>query len=144
MSIQQPPIIEVLVQDDGKASLPWAIFFNQMYSGDLGTAWTPSFTSLTEVGGSASITGRYYQITQGLAFFRIDVDPVTNTSSTAGTTYVNNLPLTISANGVCAAVSGTSGGSLGIVSLADERIYVPSWTSVTDTVTILGLVEAVS
>jgi hypothetical protein len=142
MTTQQPPIIEALTEEDGKARLPWTLFFNQMYQGDLGDVWNPDFTSLTEVGGDATINGRYYQITKGLAFFRIDVIPATNTSATAGTTYIDNFPLQINANGVCMSVSGNLGGSLGIVSADDSRIYAPTWTTVTDTVTILGIVEA--
>lgn len=142
MTTNPPPIIDILTEDNGKARLPWILFFNQMYQGDLGTAWTPTFQNLTEVGGDATIVGRYYQITKGLAYFRIDVTPVTNTSAVAGTTYVDNFPLAASANGVCASVSGTGGGALGIVRASDSRIYVPAWTTVTDTVTILGMVEA--
>jgi hypothetical protein len=142
MTTSQPPIIEPVIEQDGKARLPWILFFNQTYQGDLGTAWTPNFVDLTEVGGDATITGRYYQITKGLAFFRIDIDPATNTSAVAGTTYVDNLPLQVNANGVCASVSGTSGGALGVVRSSDGRIYVPAWTTVTDVVTILGIVEA--
>lgn len=142
MTTNQPPIIEPVVGQDAKANLPWILFFNQMYQGDLGTAWTPNFVNLTEVGGDATIEGRYYQITKGLAFFRIDVTPVTNTSAVAGTTYVDNLPLTVNKNGVCASVSGNLGGALGIVRESDGRIYVPTWTTVAAKVTVLGLVEA--
>lgn len=141
MTTQQPPIIEPLAEEDGKARLPWVLFYQSMYNGDLGDAWTPTFQNLTET-GTATITGRTYQITKGLLFFRIDVTPDTDTSATAGTTYVDNLPFQVNANGFCASVSGDLGGSLGIVRSSDGRIYVPSWTTVTDVVTVLGIVEA--
>lgn len=142
MTTNRPPIIGELIDQTGKASLPWIQFFNQMYDGDLGTDWTPNFENLTEVGGDATIEGRYYQVTKGLAFFRVDVTPVTNTSATAGTTYIDNFPLEVNANGFCLSVSGNLGGSLGIVRSSDGRIYVPTWTTVTNVVTILGMVEA--
>lgn len=141
MTTQQPPIIEPLAEEDGKARLPWVLFYQSMYNGDLGDAWTPNFENLTET-GTATITGRTYQITKGLLFFRIDVDPATDTSATAGTTYVDNLPFQVNANGFCASVSGNLGGSLGMVRSSDGRIYVPGWTTVTDVVTVLGIVEA--
>lgn len=142
MTTNQPPIMDNLIEENGKAKMPWILFFNQMYEGDLGDTWEPEFISLTQVGGDATISGRYYQITKGLAFFRVDITPVTNTSATAGTTYIDNFPLQVNANGVCASVSGNTGGALGIVRVSDGRIYVPSWTTVTDVVTVLGIVEA--
>lgn len=142
MTTSQPPIIEPVVDDENKANLSWVLFFNQMYQGDLGKAWTPNFVSLTQVGGDAVIEGRYYQITKGLAFFRIDVIPATNTSATAGTTYVDNLPLQVNKNGVCFSVSGNLGGSLGSVNELNGRIYVPAWNAVTQKVSVLGIVEA--
>lgn len=142
MTTNRPPIIGELIDQTGKASLPWIQFFNQMYDGDLGTDWTPNFENLTEVGGDATIEGRYYQVTKGLAFFRVNVTPVTSTSATAGTTYIDNFPLEVNSNGFCLSVSGNLGGSLGIVRSSDGRIYVPTWTTVTNVVTVLGMVEA--
>lgn len=142
MTTQQPPIIEPLIENDGKARLPWVLFFDSMFKGDLGDEWTPEFQNLTEVGGSATIAGRVYQITKGLVFFRVDITPATNTSSTAGTTFIDNLPYQIDANGVCASVSGVLGGSLGIAKASDGRIYTPAWTTVTELVTVVGIVEA--
>ena len=142
MTIDPPPIVDNVVKDDKKVSLPWALFFQQLQIGDLGTVWTPTFQSLTEVGGAATIAGRFYQINANLVFFRIDITPVTNTSAVAGTTYCDNFPPQVNANGVCLSVSGNLGGAIGVVRSSDGRIYVPAWTTVTNTVTILGMVEA--
>lgn len=142
MTIKPPPLYEKMTEGNGKPTVPWALFFNELFIGDQGKAWTPEFTNLTEVGGDATITGRIYRLSSALVFFRIDVDPETNTSAVAGSTYVEGLPVAATANGVCLSVSGNSGGALGIVRESDSRIYVPDWTTVTDKVTVLGIVEA--
>ena len=141
MSNLPPPIQDALTDEQQALTMPWILFFNQMFTGDYGTSWTPTFTSLTEV-GTPTITGRYYQLSQSLCYFNATITPATSTSATAGTTYINNFPLTASANGVCFAVSGNLGGNAGMVSVTDNGIYVPSWTTVTVPLTIIGIVEA--
>lgn len=136
------PIIEPLAEQDGKARLPWILFFNQLQAGDLGTAWTPNFINLGNTGGAPAISGRYYQISKVLTYFRIDIDAVGDTTSTAGSTYIDNFPLKALANGVCAVVAGNLGGSLGIIR-ADNIIYPPSWLNVAGRVTVIGIGEAV-
>lgn len=142
MSTEPPPIRENLTEENGAITMPWILYFNQTFNGDGGTPWTPTFESLTEVGGSATITGRYYQISKYLTYFNILVDPVTNTSATAGTTYVDNFPLTSFSNGICGTVSNKLGGGLGMVEASSNRIYVPGWTTLTTPVNIIGIVEA--
>lgn len=142
MSTVPAPITQPVIDDNGLPTLPWLLFFNQTFEGDAGEAWTPTFQGLTEVGGSASITGRYYRISQYLVYFRIDIDPATNTSATAGTTYIDNFPLDITDNGMCTVVTNTTGGGIGIANAATNRIYVPAWTNVTTLTTVLGIAEA--
>lgn len=135
------PLFDPVVDESGKAQLSWVLFFNSLYEGDVGTEWVPTFTSLTQAGGSATISAKYYRIGRRLAFFRVQITPVTSTSSVMGTTYIDNFPPSPVADGVCFSVAGTSGGSLGIVSAGSNRIYLPTWTAVTVPVTILGFVE---
>lgn len=142
MTIEPPPTRNPLADDDGVLTMPWLVYFNQLQNGDAGTSWTPTFVSLTEVGGSATITGRYYKISQYICYFNILVTPVTNTSATAGTTYVDNFPLEAFNNGICASASANLGGGLGMVNAANNRIYVPGWTTVTTPINIIGIVEA--
>ncbi len=139
--MQEPPTRNPLTEEDGVLTMPWLLFFNQLFNGDAGADWTPEFTSLTSVGVPA-VTGRYYQISKYLCYFNILVTPGTNTSATAGTTYVNNFPLTASGNGVCMTVSNNLGGGLGMIVSSNNRIYVPGWTTVTTPINILGIVEA--
>lgn len=141
MSTQEPPIRNPLTEQQGELTLPWVLFFNQVYNGDSGTSWTPTFTNLT-ISGAPTITGRYYQISQSLCYFNILISPATNTSSTAGTTYVDNFPLQASANGFCLVVGNNLGGSIGEVVSANNRIYTPSWTTVTTPINVIGIVEA--
>jgi hypothetical protein len=139
-SIQPPPIINPVIDESGIATLPWILFFGQIFSGDTGTSWTPSFTNLTTV-GTPTITGRYYKI-GSLVYFSITITPSTSTSSTAGSTYVNNFPLDVITDGACFAVSGLVGGPVGMVEASTNRIYVPDWSAVTVPLTVIGLVEA--
>lgn len=142
MSINtDPPIYSPVVDSDQKMVIPWVLFLNQIAKGDAGSTWTPTFTSLAST-GTPVLTGVYYKISAKLTYFRIVVTPATDTSSTFGTTYVNNFPLSIKADGACSAVSGTSGSAVGVVNASNNRIYVPGWTSITVPVTITGTIEA--
>lgn len=135
------PIYNAVVEKDGIATLPWILFFNGLFNGDSGTSWTPTFTSLTVVGAAPTITGKYYK--HGAQYyFEIRIVPGTNTSSTAGTTYVNNFPLDITADGSCSAVSGLLGGGNGMCENTTNRIYPPAWSAVTVPLTIVGWVTA--
>lgn len=136
-----PPIYELLAEKDGKATLPWILFFNKIFTGDSGVDWTPTFTSLTQT-GVPTITGRVYKLSDAISFFRVRIVPATDTSSVAGTTYINNMPVTATADGICFAVSGLVGTTAGMYDSATNRVYVPAWTAVTVPLTIIGIVEA--
>lgn len=139
-SVQPPPNYEILMNAEGKPSLPWTLFFNQIYNGDAGTVWTPTFQNLGST-GTPTITGRYYRLSDYFAFFNITITPATDTTSTAGTTYCDNFPLTPTAAGFCVGVGGALGLGTGIVQ-TDGDIYPPAWSAATVPVTILGFVEA--
>jgi len=137
----QPPIQHPVTDEGNRATMPWALFFNFLFSGDIGTSWTPIFENLA-VTGTPVYEGRYILLTSNLAFFRINVNPNGgNSTSTAGSTAINNFPLPFSQNGICFAVSGYTGSNAGMVDAATRKIFVPSWTSVSVGLTIIGLVE---
>lgn len=140
-AIKSPPIYEPLAEENGKARLPWILYFNSLFNGDTGTSWTPTFTSLTQT-GVPTITGKLYRIGRSLAYFSVRIVPATDTTSIAGTTYINNFPLTMTADGACLAVSGLLGSSAGMCDSATNRIYVPPWVSVTVPLSVVGMVEA--
>lgn len=141
MSVQPPPIYQAMVGPDGKVTLPWILFFSQEFSGDSGTAWTPTFSGLTET-GTPTFTGFIYKISSSLVYFRATITPATNTSSVAGTTYISNFPLTIKNDGACFAVANNTGDNAGMAASATQRIYTPVWTTVSSPVTITGILEA--
>ena len=141
MTLAPPPTRNPLTENQGELTMPWLLFFNNIYNGDAGTTWTPTFTSLT-VSGTPTLSGRFYRISQYLCYFNILVTPATNTSAVAGTTYVDNFPLTMASNGICATASNNLGGGLGMAVAANNRIYVPTWTTVTTPISIIGIVEA--
>lgn len=146
-TIKAPPIYEPLFeasppgqQEEPIAALPWILFFNSLFIGDAGTAWNPLFSNLTEV-GVPTITGVYYQLGK-ICYFRVKIVPATSTSSTAGTTFINNFPLTMKGDGANIAVSGLLGSNPGMCDQASNNIYVPSWSAVTVPLSIVGFVEA--
>lgn len=138
--ITPPPVYAEMVGDDAKVNLQWLLFFNQLYSGDTGTSWTPTFTNLT-ISGTPTITGKYFKI-GALTYFWVRIVPATSTTSTAGTTYIDNFPLSVVSDGACLAVSGLLGGSAGQIEAGTNRIYVPAWLAVTVPLTVVGLCEA--
>lgn len=140
MTTSPAPITQSIVDEDGLPTLPWTIFFNQRYEGDSGTSWTPEFVSLT--GNLSSLTGTYYQISQHLTLFTINIEPDGNTSTTSGTTYIEGFPLTFNNDGFNTVVSGTAGGAIGMNVASTGRIYPPAWTNVSLPLTIIGIAEA--
>lgn len=141
MTLEAPPLRYNMTDDGGNIELPWLSFFNQTYNGDAGNAWTPNFVSLGTT-GTPTITGRYYRLSRFVLYFNILITPGTNTSSTAGTTYCDNLPIVPYNNGVCMSASNNLGGALGMVNASNNRIYTPGWTNVTTPVNVIGIVEA--
>lgn len=142
MSTNPPPTRNPLTEGKGELTMPWLLFFNQLFNGDAGSTWSsPTFVNLTQV-GTPTITGRYYQISKYLCYFNVLLTPGTNTSAVAGTTYIDNFPLTVNSNGFCLTISNNLGGGLGMVSAANNRVYVPAWTTVTTPINIIGIVEA--
>lgn len=143
MTLEPPPIIQPIAEGRSEmADFRWILFFNQMFEGDAGTDWTPTFVSLGST-GTPTITGRYYRIGQNLVYFRIKIVPATNTTSTSATTYCDNFPLNFVADGVCLAGTGSGAvQAIGGVRAADKRIYPPAWSAATETITIVGFGEA--
>lgn len=143
MSTVKPfPTYSPMVDEDGKATIPALLFFDQVFRGDSGADWTPTATNLTVVGAAPTITGRVYQLSRAVAVFMINIIPGTSTTSTAGSTYFSGFPLTMNGDGFCTAVSGLLGTNGGMADRATNRIYPPAWSAVTVSLTIIGLVEA--
>lgn len=140
MTVTPAPITQPLVDENALPTLPWALFFNQTFQGDRGNSWNANFVDLT--GTTSSASGRFYRISQSLVYFVINVVPDGSTSAVAGTTYIDNFPLTFNNDGFNTIVSGTAGGAIGVNKSSNNRIYVPAWTTVSDPITIIGLVEA--
>lgn len=142
MSSSPPPLDQQITGQNNETVPQWLLWFDSVYRGDAGTEWTPTFSGLTEVGGSATITGRYFRLSRYLMYFSIVISPATNTSAVAGTTYCDNFPIDVVGDGVCFAVTGNVGGNAGQVVSSNDRIYVPGWTTITTDLTIVGICEA--
>lgn len=136
------PYIDSPVLDGNVFSLYWKKWFSSLWEGDVGKQWTPTYTSLTE-SGTATHTGTYYRLSKRLYYFRVLITPATNTSSTAGTTFLNNFPLTINANGSFLAINNTTKTRIDAGAIiAGSGFYPPSWTTITAPITLCGMVEA--
>lgn len=138
--LKAPPAYDLIAETTGKASRAWLEFFDNVFRGDQGQAWTPTFTGLTTV-GTPTITGSVYQW-GALVKWWVKIVPGTNTSSTSGTTYINNFPLRISVDDFCVATTNAPSAVLGMVEAATNRIYVPSWSLITSSITITGTAVA--
>lgn len=138
--LSPPPLNDPIMNDEGTINPSWALFFDQLYRGDRGVDWLPQFVGLTTV-GAPTITGRYYRLSERIAYFSIHIVPGTSTTSTAGTTYISNFPLRFIQNGACNAVSGLLGSSAGMIDANTNRIYPPGWNAVTVPLTIVGIAE---
>lgn len=143
-TVQPPPVKDVLIDESLKPSISWLIYFNSLYEGDIGTDWSPTFVSLG-TSGTPTITGKYILVGRRLCYFIVRIVPGTTTTSTSGTTYIDNFPLTFASDGLCAAVQ-TSGGissAIGAIQAANNRIYTPGWTALAFPVTVVGFTEVV-
>lgn len=134
-----PPVSEELVDADKKPTLLWLSFFESLSTGDFGKEWTPSFQGLTEV-GAATFSGVYYQLSNRLVYFRMTITPATSTTAVLGTTYCDNFPLEIAANGACTTISSFTASVSGI-SASEGRIYTAAWSAITSPLTMTGIVE---
>lgn len=93
------------------------------------SAFTPSRTGWTDVGGAPTVTGRYCRV-GNIVFFQVKIVPVTTIATVAGTSYVA-LPVTAGASGICGhggMVNLTTLIAIGacVVDVANSRVYVPA------------------
>lgn len=141
--IKPPPLYEPVIDQSGVATIPWTLFFNSIFTGDTGTAWTPTANNLTTT-GAATITGVYYKLSQNLVYYKITITPGTDTSAVAGTTYFSNFPLAMRGDSFVLGVAAASnvGVGLGVSSSGSGRIYTPAWTGATVPITLIGIMEA--
>jgi len=138
MSSQESPIADAMVDDERKCRPSWVQYFSGFQNGDVGTSFTPTFTSLTVV-GTPTISGVYYQ-NMGLTYFAVKIVPATSTSSVLGTTTFP-VPFKVSADTTCSVVTGTS-SSLGVINASSKTVYCPTWTAITTPITITGYVKS--
>jgi hypothetical protein len=141
MSLAIPPLYDKIIDSDDKANLNWTIFFQGLSNGDSGADWSPTFVNLG-VSGTPEISGRYYQISKYLTYFSVFINPNGgNTTSTAGSTYIDNFPLPFGGDGIVFALSGNLGDGPGHIVASSNRIYVPSWSAVSIGLTLIGICE---
>ena len=101
--------------------------------------WTPQITGLT---GSATITDAHYIKFRKTIHFSLSLNPIGATSSTSGTTYISALPRQSIACGECHVFNITSRAIIGhgFIDKNSDKIYLPSWSSISDNLSISGFV----
>jgi hypothetical protein len=119
------------------------IFFQQLFTGDQGQTWTPTFSGLTYTGGAPTLTGNYYQISSRVCKFNIVIVPsLGNSTSMAAAGYVSNFPLTIALDDACFVCTNAPSLASGVCDSSNNRILLPTWTTITSKITITGTVIA--
>ena len=138
--ITEPPFFAPVVDAKRIASLPWTLFFNRLFTGDTGSQFTPNIVDLT---GTFEAAGTFYRLSGKITYFRVNITPDGNTTSTSGDTFIDNFPQEFSADGVCFSSFPTAGvgGALGSVSAQANRIFLPAWQDVSVPIVINGWVE---
>lgn len=130
------PASHKMTDENAKCDMKWLLFFQTLLNGDVGTAFSPEFVGLAST-GTPTITGVYYQ-NAGFIDFYVRITPVTDTSSTAGTTY---FVLPFQPTSDCVAFTTTEYNSaLGAIQASTRRVYPPSWDNITTPITISGRV----
>ena len=103
-------------------------------------SWTPNIIGLTVV-GTPTYTGKF-SIAGRIATIQISVSATTSTTSSAGTSQCNNLP--IYGSSPSSALTSNSGAQGYISSLIDapiKKLYFPSWAASAFTFYIWGSYE---
>ena len=119
--------------------------FMREIRGDRGASavatWTPTWTGLTVV-GTPTYAGRYTRIGQ-LVFFTVEITAggANTTASTAGTTFVNNLPLAAAFFNACVARDMSIGTSLGVGGVNAANVSTPTWGATNSKIIVSGWYE---
>ena len=104
--------------------------------------WVPAFTGLATTGAAPTITGYYTKIGR-LVHFKVVISTTGTTASTAGNTWINNLPYTAYASSICSASNSGTIASYGngVVSGNTTNCYAPTWPALANTIIISGTYE---
>lgn len=101
--------------------------------------WVPAFTNLTVV-GTPTYTGRYTRIGK-IVHFVVTITATTSTASTAGSTYLNNLPIAAAYASVCVACENTVVDRGNGYIDASNKVYLPTWAASAYVITVSGWYE---
>jgi hypothetical protein len=142
--IKPPPTYDKLVSiTTAKVSPSWLVFFQQLFTGDQGQAWTPTFSGLTFTGAAPTLQGYYYQLSSKVCKFNIVITPSSgNNTSMAAAGYVSNFPLKLALDDVCFVSTSAPSAVAGSCDAATNRILLPTWAAITSKITISGTVIA--
>jgi hypothetical protein len=138
-NVTAPPLEDLIADKTLRANASYAAFFENLYLGDVGTAWTPVATNLTIV-GTPTYTGQYYRLSDRWYAVTITVSSTTTTAATGGSTYFSGFPIQLLNDGALFSLVGTGLGG-GVAQQSTQRFYPSSWGA-SGLVTLVALVEA--
>lgn len=137
---QPPPTYDMMMSvNTGKVTPSWNIFFDQLFKGDQGQSFSPTFSGLTYTGAAPTLTGTYYQLSTKVCKFNIVIVPSSGNSTTmAAGGYVSNFPLRFSVDDACFVCTNAPSVATGVCDSTNNRILLPTWTTITSKITISG------
>lgn len=101
--------------------------------------WTPTLSGFT-TSGTVTPTGSYRKVGT-IMYIRAQINvSAGTTASTAGTSYLTNLPFSANQVGGCVTHNASTGVGLGTGSIQGNFIYPASWTATANTIVIDGTV----
>jgi len=128
----------------GMMSSGWRKWLNDLYlmvgsENNYSADWEPTITGLT---GSAVIEdGKYFKFRK-ILYFNLVINPSGSTSSTLGASYISSLPKMSTGAGDCRIFNATSREFIGhgYIENNSDRIYLPTYSSISDNLTLNGFV----
>lgn len=133
------------ITQDASLSAIWKSWFEDLYrmvgsENNYGIDnWTPTISGIT---GTASILNAKYFKFRKLLHFSLTIAPSSAVTSVSGTSIISALPKLSTSYGEC-HVFNTASRSLighGLIENNSNIIYLPSWLSITDNLSLSGFV----
>jgi len=103
--------------------------------------WAPTITGLAG-GGSTVISGGKYFKMRKMLHFSLTIEPHGSISSVLGTTYISALPKKSVAAGTCHLFNTTTRDLIGhgYIEAGSDVIYLPTWLTISDNISVSGFV----
>lgn len=130
------PISSKVLSGSGLISPEWQGYFVQRQAKNQKN-WEPDLVNLT--GGVLEVTG-FWTVSERTFTFSVRIAPSSPLSSVLNSSYFE-LPFPSIADGAALAFNTTSKALLGAALIMSGKVYLPTFTSVNDPISISGTVQ---